>query len=280
MACSIATQTAFSRALSTYRKELNDKEFECVTAPTSLDEIVQNAKNICDEHKKGDNRRTKVFEKLDKARERLEPFNGVLQGLCKLPPHAGDLLWGGINMTLQVCCLPTCFHNMSTRQRVRLSGSHSFMSLTLCQFVKDNHDSFQTVLDFFLVIGKKIPLFENLTSTYQDSSLVTPVADALWVALIAFWVEAVKHYRSRGLSRFMAIAIMVVTDFYSTTVSEFVGRFLSSATIRMKFEALKAEFDANEDNLMKMSAAQHYSDNEKQIKAMRTLIHGTWIWNC
>lgn len=45
-----------------------------------------------------------------------------------------------------------------------------------------------------------MPLFDSLISTFDRSALVAPVGEALYIALIAFWVEAVKHYRVKGLS--------------------------------------------------------------------------------
>lgn len=45
-----------------------------------------------------------------------------------------------------------------------------------------------------------MPLFDSLISTFDRSALVVPVGEALYIALIAFWVEAVKHYRVKGLS--------------------------------------------------------------------------------
>lgn len=103
MATSIATQNAFDRALDTYKKELNAKELRRITTPVSLDNVLATARDICEKHEKGDRRKTiRIFQQLDKARERLEPFNNVLTGLCKLPPYGGDLIWGSVSLTLQV----------------------------------------------------------------------------------------------------------------------------------------------------------------------------------
>lgn len=103
MATSIAAQTAFERAWDTYKKELNAKELQLITTPVSLDNVLTTARDICEKQEKGERRKTiRLFQQLDKARERLEPFNNILAGLCKLPPYGGDLIWASVSLTLQV----------------------------------------------------------------------------------------------------------------------------------------------------------------------------------
>ncbi|MCJ1267551.1 hypothetical protein MMC22_007436 [Lobaria immixta] len=215
MAPSDATQSAFDRAWEKFSAGLSAKELKTIKAPTTLDSVIETAKKITEEHERKDVRKTvQVFERLDKARAHLEPFNEILKGVCELPPNGGSLLWASVNLTLQ--------------------------------FVKDNNDSFEAVLSFFAAISQKISLFESLTNTFGQSTSVVPVVEDLYVALIGFWVEAVKHYRAKAL--------------------EHLFRVIRPSTIKRKFDALKADLEKHEDTLIKVSAAQHYSDDGDTLK--------------
>lgn len=94
---------AYERAQKTYKEELTEKELQKVSIPIIVQDVLDEAKKITEEHQKGKRRKTMdVFAKLESVRSRLEPFNGILEGACRVPPKVGALIWGSVNLTLQV----------------------------------------------------------------------------------------------------------------------------------------------------------------------------------
>ena len=89
-------------------------------------------------------------------------------------------------------------------------------------------------------MSQQMPLFDSLITTFKDSPLVAPVGSAVYRALITFWVAAVKHYRARGIKRFL--------------------QSFQPSTINKRFDTLRSELDREAKLLNDVSAAQHFND--------------------
>lgn len=63
--------------------------------------------------------------------------------------------------------------------------------------MKDVHDETVKVLDFFEDMGYKLAIIAELESTFVDKPLMKPALEATYTAIVAFWIEAVRHYRGR-----------------------------------------------------------------------------------
>lgn len=211
MASSVINEI-FERALISIREELSAKEFKQVTTPTGLPDVLKVAEDVLKDrssrtHPKG----IKAFEALEKARLHLEPFENLLEGLAMLAPFGGKLIWGSVK--------------------------------TVFQFVEKSNEGFDEVFTFFTVMGEDIPLIDSLTTTFNDSALVRPVAEELVDAIMKFWIEALKHYRAKSRAA--------------------LQRFLRPKAISKKFEGLRSELKRQRERLWRSAEAQHYSDTSE-----------------
>ena len=100
MASSPEARDVFSHALETLKAELTPQELEIIQNPSSFDGVLSTAEEMSKKDQHGHYSQT--LEKLYTLKERLDPLNGVLEGVCKLPPCGGDLIWGSVRLVFQV----------------------------------------------------------------------------------------------------------------------------------------------------------------------------------
>jgi hypothetical protein len=92
------TENAFQQALKTYKEQLTEKELARIETPTSLDDLVEVGKTLGT----GNQKALRLLQAFEAARIHLEPFQGLLQGVCKLSPKGGDLLWASVSFVFEV----------------------------------------------------------------------------------------------------------------------------------------------------------------------------------
>ena len=100
MAASPQARDVFNRALETFKAELTPQELEIVQSPSSFDGVLLTAQEMSRRDQHGHYPR--ILERINNLKERLDPLNAVLEGVCKLPPHGGNLIWGSVKLVFQV----------------------------------------------------------------------------------------------------------------------------------------------------------------------------------
>ena len=103
MAASPQARDVFNHALDALKAELNPRELEIIQNPSSFDEVLSTAQEMSKKDQHGHYLR--ILERINNLKERLDPLNGLLEGVCKLPPHGGDLIWGSVKLVFQVSSL-------------------------------------------------------------------------------------------------------------------------------------------------------------------------------
>ncbi|KAG6860965.1 hypothetical protein C0995_005331 [Termitomyces sp. Mi166 len=201
---------AFRRALQVYTQHLTAEERARIQAPTSLSDLVAQAKRVGDALDQS--RKTSSLQTFGEKALLLEPFEKLMEGACKMSPRAGELIWGSVSFVLQMA--------------------------------KNNVKVFDEVLDFFERMAEEVGHIRIQENTFSASPLVQSVVEALYVAILKFWVEAVKYYRLRlgGLrARFKT--------------------FVLSSSIDKKFQGLRDAIVEGKTRLHEASSAQHNADS-------------------
>ena len=99
MATPSPAESAFQQALKTYKEQLTEKELARIEIPTSLDDLAKAGKTLGS----GNQKALRLLEAFEAARVHLAPLQGLLQGVCKLSPKGGDLIWASVNFVFDVC---------------------------------------------------------------------------------------------------------------------------------------------------------------------------------
>ena len=64
--------------------------------------------------------------------------------------------------------------------------------------VKSEREVFDQVLSFFLDMSHQMEYVETVEHTFGKSPLVARIIEKLYIAILDFWVSAVKYYRRKA----------------------------------------------------------------------------------
>ncbi|KAG6914859.1 hypothetical protein DXG01_014919, partial [Tephrocybe rancida] len=221
---------AYKRAIASYTQHLNAEECNRLQLPTMLSELVSQAQDMGDvlgkDRQKG---RASFSRAIGEKAILLEPFEKLVEGLCKTSPAAGELIWGSVSFILQVC----------------VSSAFAVMKVNVAflQMPKSHIKTFDEVSIFFRTMADEIGQIRLQEDTFAQSPLMPPIVEALYSAIIDFWVDAVKYYRSKqsGLRSRLKL-------------------FAWSPSIDKKFQLLMEEISKQRSRLHDASSAQHNAD--------------------
>ncbi|KAG6862037.1 hypothetical protein C0995_008225 [Termitomyces sp. Mi166 len=214
---------AFKRALQVYTQHLTAREFACIQASTSLSDLVAQAKQFGDTLSQN-RKSSSALRTFGEKALLLAPFENLMEGACNMSPQAGQLIWSSV--------------------------------LFILQMAKNNVKVFDDVLNFFQRMAEEIGYIALQENTFTTSPLVQSVIEALYVAILGFWVEAVKYYRSR-LGGFRAR--------FKT--------FVLSSSIDQKFQSLRDAIAEEKTRLHQVSDAQHNADSASFFKQSNYFHH-------
>ncbi|KAG6811947.1 hypothetical protein H0H92_005111 [Tricholoma furcatifolium] len=205
-------QDAYERARKTYTELLTAKERTQIDAPTSLSDLICKAQILGQAFKQ----QPPFLHRVGDAAVQVKPFEKLLEGVCKLlPGKGGDLIWASILFVLDLA--------------------------------RDNLEVFNEILDFFVTMSEEMAYIKILEETFSNAPLVVAVIEALYIAILDFWVKAVKYYRPKPSKRARLFSSMRI--------------FASSNTMAQRFQLLTAEISAQKNRLHVVASAQHYKDS-------------------
>ncbi|KAG6841042.1 hypothetical protein C0991_002350 [Blastosporella zonata] len=236
----LAAQDAFDRARKTYIELLTAKERTQIEAPTSLAGLLSQTetinKTLTTSHKPS---ATQLSRRLGAAASKLQPFERILEGVVKTTsPQAGNLIWGSVSFVLELA--------------------------------RNNADVFDETMNFFLEMADEMEYVKLLETTFKDVHLVVSVIESLYVAILDFWVKAVKYYRPKPSKR--------------DRILSGITNFVSSGYMLQKFQKLKADIATQKGRLHHVTSAQHYVNSasyhlqgRQEVETARRLRLVTWI---
>ncbi|KAG6917119.1 hypothetical protein DXG01_003785 [Tephrocybe rancida] len=250
-------QDAFVRARKTYIELLTATERTQIEAPTNLADLLSQTQTIHETltAPRKDNANP-LSRRLGTAASKLQPFERILEGVVKMSPQAGQLIWGSVAFVLEMA--------------------------------RNNADVFEETMKFFLGMAEEMEYVKLLEMNFKDTPLVVSVIESLYVAILDFWVKAVKYYRPKPSKRARAshkiITFNVGTDFESKGILSGITNFVSSGYMLQKFQKLKAEISAQKDRLHHVTSAQHFVESTshhqqtlQEAQTARRLRLNTWI---
>ena len=129
-------------------------------------DVVTTTNTIQERHKTSKTRR--LCDSLKSAKDHLERFGTLLEAALK-DVMGGELLWASINFVFIIA--------------------------------SDSAETFTKLLEVLVTTSEKMPQFTILADTFGESALVIDSVEALYVAIIRFWVGAAKFYRKKRLWR-------------------------------------------------------------------------------
>ncbi|KAG6876570.1 hypothetical protein C0993_002259 [Termitomyces sp. T159_Od127] len=202
---------AFGLAIAAYSQHLNAAELAHIKRPTSLSALVAQAQTM-GKTLVEDSKKPSILHILADKAALLEPFEALIQGFCQATPAAGDLIWGSVSFLLEM--------------------------------LKSNDAAFKKVLVFFQTMADEVGYIRLHEDAFVRSILVKSVVESLYKAILAFWVEAVKYYRSRhsGLRRRLKMLAL-------------------SSSIDKKFQVLTDSIAKERTRLHEVSSAQHSTNS-------------------
>ncbi|KAG6810731.1 hypothetical protein H0H92_010561 [Tricholoma furcatifolium] len=166
----MAANDAFSRARKTYVELLTAKERTQVEAPITLSDLLSEAQAICKTFEISRKTTPTPFSRrLGSAALKLQPFERVLEGVVKLSPQAGQLIWGSVSFIFEMA--------------------------------RNNVEVFDETMGFFLAMADEMEYVQLLETTFKNVPLVELVIESLYAAILDFWVKAVKYYRPKPSKR-------------------------------------------------------------------------------
>ncbi|KAL9601598.1 MAG: hypothetical protein Q9219_002432 [cf. Caloplaca sp. 3 TL-2023] len=157
---------AYQRALKTYKESLSAKEYAKIKIPASLDDVIETTEVIRAKHQTS--KTIRLCDTLKSTKDRLERFGTLLESALK-GVMGGELLWASINFVFVVA--------------------------------SDSAETFAKLLEALVTTSEKMPQFEILANMFGESKQVIDSVEALYVAIIKFWVGAAKFYRRKRLWR-------------------------------------------------------------------------------
>ncbi|KAG6905890.1 hypothetical protein DXG01_017097, partial [Tephrocybe rancida] len=230
-------QDAFSRAWKTYTERLTASELSQIKAPTSLSDLLLHAKKITESFDPSTKARS-LSQRLGTAAQKLQPFERILEGVVKLSPQAGQLIWGSVSFILEMA--------------------------------RNNGDVVEETMDFFVAMADEMEYVKLLETTFRDAPLVNTVVESLYVAVLEFWVKAVKYNRPKASQRARIISA--------------VKQFISSGYMLQEFRKLKTKIDTQKERLHHVASAQHYTyssghhqQSQQEAETARRLRLVAWI---
>jgi hypothetical protein len=103
MSAATAVQKAYDRAQAAYTQHLNEKERARINAPTSLSDLISDAKTMETAlRKKNTDQPSRIIRGLGKKASTLEPLEKLVEGACRMTPVAGGMIWSSVSFILQV----------------------------------------------------------------------------------------------------------------------------------------------------------------------------------
>ncbi|KAG6908660.1 hypothetical protein DXG01_003754 [Tephrocybe rancida] len=235
----VAPQDAFSRAWKTYTELLTASELSKIKFPTSLSELISQAQAISDSFESSRlAQSTPLSQRLGAATLKLQPFERILEGLAKLSPEAGQLIWGSISLILEM--------------------------------TRNNAEVLEETMDFFVAMAGEMEYVALLETTFSAAPLVVTVIESLYVAVLNFWVKAVKYYRPKPSQRARILSA--------------VKQFVSSGYMLQEFRKLKTKIGTEKERLHHVASAQHYTgsalyhqQSQREGATARRLRQVAWI---
>jgi len=143
---------------------------------------------------------------------------------------------------------------------------------------------FDQVLKFFLGMAQEMDYVKTVEETFRNSPLVVPVIDGLYIAIIDFWVKAVKYYRRKFKGRAIPFLERLYAQYFVPGTLARIKTFLCASNIAQEFDKLKDGIAMQHDLLSKVSAAQHHADyasyhqqSQQQLQTARQVAFIKWI---
>ncbi|KAG6819025.1 hypothetical protein H0H93_016239 [Arthromyces matolae] len=200
---------AIKRAEKLFVEHLTDEERLRISATPDLRTLLRETKELEDKLRtEGNDKFTSKLHRLGQKAIQLEPFEKLLEGGAKTSPKAGEMIWGSISFLLEM--------------------------------VKNNARAFDDALNFFERFEDEMGYIDLQKEAFRNSSLVHSVSEALSIAILDFWVAAVKYFRAKtGGLRARVFA------------------FITASFIEKKFVSLKVAIADQKDRMDKITSAEH-----------------------
>lgn len=158
-----ASQTisdAWTKAITSYKRNLNPKELQAVQTPTSPQDIVTHMKSL--EKDRASSRSGKLIDRVKSVTDRLVRFSKVIDTMTTSNVEA-SLIWGSLKLLLTI--------------------------------VHQSFEVYEKICQSLMIVGESLSIVELLGDTFVHSELVQHSVVEYYSSILLYWRKALKFYR-------------------------------------------------------------------------------------
>lgn len=151
---------AWTKAIASYKRDLDPKQLQTVQTLTSPEEIVMHMERL--EKDRTSSGSCKLMDRVKGITNRLVRFSRVVDAITTSNAEA-SLIWGSLKLLLTIV--------------------HQFAEV------------YERICQSLVTIGESLQVVELLAETFDHSPLVSECVVTYYCSILHFWRKAIKHYR-------------------------------------------------------------------------------------
>ena len=159
---------AWTKAIASYRRDLNPKQLQTVQTLTSPEDIVKHMEQL--EKDRMSSQSGKLMHRVKSVTDRLVRFSKVVDVMTTSNAEA-SLMWGSLKLLLTI--------------------------------VHQSTEEYERICQSLLTVGESLQVVELLANTFRHSPLVSECVVNYYCSILHFWRKAIKHYRRRKFFQFI-----------------------------------------------------------------------------
>ncbi len=159
---------AWTKAIASYKRNLNLQQLQAVQTPTSPQDIVAHMETL--EKDRASSRSGKVIDRVKSVADRLVRFSKVVDTMTTSNAEA-SLIWGSLKLLLTI--------------------------------VHQSAEVYEKICQSLIVVGESLPVVELIAETFVHSDLVNKYVVEYYCSILHFWRKALKYYRRRKIFIFL-----------------------------------------------------------------------------
>ena len=153
---------AWTKAIASYKRDLNSKQLQTVQTLTSPSDIVEHMAQL--EKDRISSKSGKLMNRVSSITDRLVRFSKVVDVMTTSNAEA-SLIWGSLKLLL------TIVHQFS--------------------------EEYERICQSLVTVGESLQVVELLAQTFSHSPIVSECVVKYYCSILHFWRKAIKHYRRR-----------------------------------------------------------------------------------
>ena len=150
----------WAKAMASYKRELNEKQYQMVKALTCPQDIIVHMKQLEKDHTSSSS--GKFIDRVKGVTDCLVRFSTIVDTMTSSSMEA-SLIWGSLKVLLTIA------HQSS--------------------------EMYKKICESFMVVGESFQIVGLLADTFAQSDLVSDCIVRYYCSILRFWRKTLKHFR-------------------------------------------------------------------------------------